>query len=137
MESSSDLLEIKNRILVLENKVKTIENLLDQNPEKKKIKSVSLSEFIIEKKPFGDIQRTLIIGYYLENYKNYNSFNVKDLESGFKDAREKAPKNISLNIFMNAKKGYFIELEKKDGMKAYGLSNSGIRFIENGFKKDE
>jgi len=133
MESSSEILEINNRIEVLENKIATIENILIQNPEKKKIKSKSLSEFFIEKKPSGDIQKTLTIGYYLENYKNNDSFNVKDLEKGFKDAREKAPKNINLNIFMNAKKGYFIELEKKNGMKAYSLSNSGADFIEGGF----
>jgi len=66
-----------------------------------------------------------------------SSFNVKDLERGFREAKEKAPANINYNVIQNIKSGYMAEAkERKDKLKAWYLTNSGERFVENGLKKE-
>jgi hypothetical protein len=89
-------------------------------------KQLSIREFILSKKPQSDTEKTLIIGFYLEKYEKVKPFNVSDLEAGFRRAKEPAPDNINYNAYQNVKKGYFDEAkEKKDGLKAWYLTNSG------------
>ena len=88
------------------------------------------------KKPKDDIQKTLIVGYYLEKYDNLSSFNSKDLENGFRSAKESIPDNINYKVIKNIEKGYMMEAkEKKDKLKAWNLTGSGERFVENDLKE--
>lgn len=121
-----------------ETRISKLERLL--SPEKSEIakKKMSIKEFIIEKRPKGDVQKTLTIGYFLEKCGEIASFNVKDLENGFRNARERVPSNIGDKITKNIKNGHMDEAkEKRNGLKAWYLTNSGERFIENDFKKEE
>jgi hypothetical protein len=64
------------------------------------------------------------------------SFNVKDLEGGFRAAKEKVPLNINDKINMNTKKGMMMEAdEKKDNFTAWVLTNKGEKFVKNDFKE--
>jgi hypothetical protein len=102
------------------------------------VKEISIKEFILSKKPKDDVQKTLAIGYFLEQHQHYTSFNVKDIESGFRASKEKVPLNIPDKIQMNLKKGQMMEAkEKKDNIKAYVLTNSGDRYVENNFQKED
>jgi hypothetical protein len=84
------------------------------------------------------VQKTLAIGYYLEKFRNLSSFNLNDLKNGFKEAKEKVPLNIPDKIQKNIAKGYMMEATaKKDGLKAYTLTGSGDKFVENGFKEQQ
>jgi len=97
-----------------------------------KIKKLSLKEFMLMKQPTDDVQKTLIIGYYLERLEGMNSFNAKDLAEGFRSAREPVPLNINDKINLNVRKGYImLAKEKKDNFKAWILTNSGERSVEN------
>jgi len=59
------------------------------------------------------------------------------LEEYFKKAKEKPPLNINNKVNANIKKGYMMEVdEKKDNLKCWCLTNSGIEFCENNFKKE-
>lgn len=78
-----------------------------------------------------------MIGYYLEHYKDISPFNAKDLEDGFREARESVPKNINLMVIRNIEKGRMMEAEqKKDDLKSWTLTNTGERAVEEGFKKE-
>ena len=102
-----------------------------------RVKKISIKEFILSKKPNDDVQKTLAIGYYLEKHEGLPCFNVKDIEKGYRDAKEKPPKNINDSVYKNIKKGYIMETkEKKDKLKAWTLTNTGEGFVENGFKKE-
>ena len=95
----------------------------------------SVRHFILEKSPTDDVQRTLAIGYFLEKHADYKSFNAKDIEKGFVEAREKVPGNVSDKVLKNVWKGTMMQVqEDKDGLKAYVLTNAGTKFVESGFK---
>jgi len=123
----------EQRILQLEAKFAstTIERIVDE-------KKQSIAEFILDRKPTSDTQKTLCIGYFLEHKNNLVSFTVSDIEQGFKDAKEKIPYNISDQVYKNIAKGHMMETkEKKESARLIKLTSSGDRFVENNFKKQK
>lgn len=96
-------------------------------------RETSLFEFIKQKKLESHGDRVVGMAYYLYKYKGVDPFNVKDIEKMYDEARLSLPKNLSDIIAKQAKnKGYFIECsEKKDGLKAWKISASGIEYIES------
>jgi len=98
-------------------------------------KAPSIRQFMVEKAPTDDVQRTLVIGYFIEKHAEGKSFNAKDIEKGFVEAREKVPGNVSDKVLKNVWKGTMMQVqEDKDGMKAYVLTNAGTKLVDNGFK---
>ena len=94
-------------------------------------KKLSVKEFLLTKKPTDDVQRTLVIGYYLEHFESMDRFNARDLSDGFRSAKEPLPTNINDKVNSNIGKGYMMEAkEKKDKFKAWVLTNSGEKFVE-------
>ena len=137
MALNEEIMEIKKKLKEYEERISKLESLSQTKPETVE-KKISIKEFILSKKPKNDVQKTLVVGYYLEKYKNYSPFNVKDLKRGFITAREKVLKNIGDKVQKNIKKGHMMEFEeKKDNLKAWILTNSGEKNIESGFKKGE
>ncbi|MBI5892662.1 MAG: hypothetical protein HZB79_03245 [Deltaproteobacteria bacterium] len=131
--SDTEIVEIKKKLEEHEKRILQLESLFNDKPETVK-KKISVKEFIISKRPKGDIQKTLVIGYYLEKYEGFSSFNAKDLESCFGTAKESIPGNINYKVIKNIEKGYMAEAkEKKDNLKAWYLTNSGEGHVEDGF----
>ncbi len=99
-------------------------------------KQQSIKEFLLVKKPKDDVQRTLLIGYYLEKYRHIPSFNVRDLEEGLREAKEPIPGNINDKVNINIKSGCLMEAaEKKDKLKAWTLTVTGEQLVERDLKK--
>lgn len=122
----------------LENHEKRISRLEAQPQEKEETikKKLSVKEFILSKKPKNRVQKTLVIGYYLEKYESCSPFNVKELEAGFRSAKEPVPDNINRAVIGNIAQGYLMEAkEKKDGKMAWELTNLGEQYIEGGLAK--
>ncbi|MBA7628155.1 hypothetical protein ES703_35630 [subsurface metagenome] len=137
MMSDEEIMEIRKKLEGHEERISKLESLSQTKPEIVK-KKISIKEFILSKKPKNDVQKTLTVGYYLEKYENFLFFSIKDLKSNFIAAREKVPKNIGDKVQLNIKKGHMMEVkEKKDNFKAWSLTNSGEKYIRNGFKKGE
>lgn len=134
---NEEIERIKKTLEDHEKRIVKLENLLVSRPltiEKK----LSIKEFILSKNPTNDSQKTLAIGYYLEKHEGLPSFNVKDLEKGFHDAKESAPENINYKVIVNIQKGYMMESkEKKDNLKAWNLTNSGEKSVESDFEKEK
>ena len=98
-------------------------------------KKTSIKEFLLNHPPTDDVRRTLAIGYFLENQAGMTSFNKADLEKGYRDAKEKVPSNISVNIGRCIKQGQMMEAaEKKDNKTAYVVTRSGEEFVRSGYK---
>lgn len=130
--------EIADIIKKLEDHERRI-SALEEMPQKtiSEGKKLSVKEFILEKKPSDDVQRTLVIGYYLEHFEGMDKFNVKDLTEGFRLAREPLPANINDKVNLNIAKGCLMAAkEKKDKFKAWCLTNRGEKFVENGLKTE-
>lgn len=114
-----------------EKRIQRLEQLYKSKPTTTK-KQISIKEFILSKKPKNDVEKTLVIGYYLENFRDMSYFNAKDLEEGFREAKEKVPKNVNDKAYQNIKRGFMMEAkEKKDKLKAWNLTSTGERFVEN------
>ncbi len=124
-----------------EKRIKTLEQRLGaaevtvQPPVPPAPKAPSIRQFMIEKGPTDDVQRSLVIGYFLEKQAGMVSFNAKDIEKGFVDAREKVPGNVADKMLKNVWKGHMMQVsDDKDGLKAYVLTNTGTKFVEAGIK---
>ena len=126
------------RIAKLEERVSALEGAEIANPENPKptrTKDISIREFLLARKPSGDVQKTLAIGYYLETHEKISPFNISDLTKYFELAKEPTPENINDKINLNIKKGHLTEAKnKKENKKAWIVTNSGEQFLESGFK---
>ncbi|MCI0450448.1 MAG: hypothetical protein L0Y79_11825 [Chlorobi bacterium] len=130
---------IKQQIEDHETRLSKLEKLLSGNTTPEKInKKISLREFLNSVNANKEIQKALSICYYLEKYQELESFNLRDLEIGYREAKEPIPQgNLPYKLFMLVKKGWIMEAkDKKDGMKAYVSTNSAALLVENGFKKN-
>lgn len=77
------------------------------------------------------LQKTLVLGYFLEKFDGLSCFNVKELQKGFLLAKEKTPTNINDMINKNISKGFMMEAqEKKDKKKTWCLTNLGEKYVE-------
>jgi hypothetical protein len=77
-----------------------------------------------------------VIGYFLEKFEGLGQFNVNDVEDGFKEAREPAPRNLNEMVNKNIGKGFMMESGEKDGLKAWNLTNSGEAYVEKKVGKE-
>jgi hypothetical protein len=99
-------------------------------------KKLSLKEFLLERPPTTDIQRTLAVGYFIETHAGMASFTKADLEKGYRDAKEPVPSNIGVNIKHCIKNGHMMEAEeKKNNKAAYIITRRGEQFVAAGYKK--
>ena len=116
-------------------------SVLEDAPAKKiqaEGKKLSVKEFLLTKKPNDDVQRTIVIGYYLEHFESMDSFNTRDLADGFRSAKEPLPSNINDKVNSNIDKEYMMKAkEKKDKLKAWFLTNTGEKFVEEGLPEGE
>src|ERR1044072_6216601 len=88
--------EILASVRRLEARVAKLETSNDGRPQHAEPqKKLSLREFLTEHGPSNGVQRTLAIGYFLENYDGASPFTAADFERGFRAARETVPPNIN------------------------------------------
>lgn len=131
----TEIQQIKEQLKQHENRILELEDIFKSKPEVKK--QLSIKEFLLPKKPKDEVQKTLAICYYLEKHKGMGIFNAKDIEEGFREAKEKVPDNINYKVIQNIKGGYLMEAkEKKDNLKAWTLTSTGEYFTKNDFKKE-
>lgn len=130
---------LQKQIDDLKQRVASLEDIVFQEKKSNQVKGhrkkkLSIREFLIEKKPSNDVEKTLAIGYYFEKYGGVSSFNVDDLQQGYEKAKEKRPINLNDKVNLNIKKGHIAEAsEKKNNKKAWYVTNSGATFLENNF----
>jgi hypothetical protein len=134
--SVEDMLNaIKSQLEDHEKRIAYLEKRPDDKGETT-TKKLSIREIFISKKPKTDVDKTLLVGYYLEIFQDYTSFNVSDIEVGFRSAKEPPPGNISDVVNKNIRKGFIMSAEeKKDNKQAWVLTNLGIQYVDNDLKK--
>jgi hypothetical protein len=119
----------------LEERVERLEKRLEGGSavEAAKSKRLSAKEFLLSKNPKSETQKVVALAYFLERQGALASFNVSDLETAFRAAREKLPKNMNDAVNKNIARGFLMPAhEKKDSKKAWQLTSTGERFVENG-----
>lgn len=131
---------LKQRIEELEDRVKDLEDGLADTVKTTTVRDpenrVNLIEFLNQKNLDDDVKRTLAIAYWLSDFKKVDSLNVLDIEKYFQLARYAVPKNLNDKINMNVKNRHMALLkEKKDGKKAWYVTNIGANMVENELNK--
>lgn len=133
--------KLKERLENLERRVELLERVLASEKaivSHHSSKDLSLREFLSQKEPFTDVERTLAIGYYLEQSREVRSFNIDDPRKEFLTAKMKQPKNINDTVNLNVRKGTMMEAGgKKDNKKVWVLTDTGEKMVEKGFGKEE
>lgn len=129
MSEEDTLKEILTKLEEHERRITSLEGIPGE--KKGEGKKLSIKEFILEKKPSDDVQRTLVIGYWLEHFEDMDKFNAKDLAEGYRSAKEPLPANINDKVNSNIRGGRMMQAkEKKDKFKGWLLTNSGEKFVE-------
>lgn len=128
--------DLHARLAELEARVAKLENANSAGSERvnglTQVKRISAKEFLMSKSVQSELQKVLVLAYYLEHQEALSCFNVSDLEAVFRSAREKLPKNMNDAVNKNIARGFFMEAaEKKDSKKAWNLTSTGERFVEN------
>lgn len=134
---SEEILRMKKQLEEHEERISKLEKLLQRKPKKFK-KKLSIREFMLSKNPKSEMERTLAVAYYLEEFQDFTSFHSKDLENGFRKAKAKIPRNINYEVIRNIQKGYMEEAEaKKENRKAWYLTNTGAKYVDDDFGKEK
>lgn len=133
-----ELREIKQKLKDFEERLSVLEKLFEERGDEiKEQKMISIGEFMMKAKPQTDIQRTLVVAYFLENMVGKSPFNKKDIEETFKKAKVPVPKNINLCVYKNIQHGFLMEHKKKQGkLKTWSLTRTGEEFVDNKIKKE-
>jgi hypothetical protein len=134
--STDELPEIKRIVEEHERRIAHLESPAKEKPTKP-VKQLSIKEFVLQKRPPTDLDKILVVGYYLERYRNVSPFIAKDLEELFIEAKEPVPANINDAVNKNIEKGYIMDAKKKDSKKAWTLTATGERFVENDLKEED
>jgi predicted nucleotidyltransferase component of viral defense system len=94
-------------------------------------RKVSLSEFFNSKNPKSHGDKILVFGYYLEKIMNESSFNLAEIERCYMQSRMPKTKNFRPYITQLIRDGFLMDAEeKKDSKKAWILTDSGIKYVE-------
>jgi hypothetical protein len=116
---------------VLTDILDVIEYILES--EKPITKMPTVYEFMQKLNLKSHTNKVLCLAYFLEKYKQLESFSLNDIKEAYKEARLVMPKNINDYLYkLTTKKGYLIEVGKKeDKLKSWRLSADGIKFVES------
>ena len=126
-----DQQQIEQLLRKLESRVSALEKQFETELPAVPAKKESAKEFLLKKNIRSETQKVLALAYYAERHGGLVSFNVPDLEIAFRAAREKLPKNLNDAVNKNVARGLLMEAEqKKDSKKAWQLTATGERFVE-------
>jgi hypothetical protein len=94
---------------------------------------VSLVEFVNEKQPETHPDRVITIAAFLYKYRGVELFTSTDIEACYSDAFLKKSSNYNRDINANRKKGLIADAhEKKEGRKAFRITQKGLQYVEQG-----
>lgn len=92
-------------------------------------KGMSAAQFFKKVSPKSDVDRVLAAGYFLEKFKNQDSFTAAEVAATIKDAKIPPPKNTNHSINQNIKKGHMMPSGDKEGKMAFVLTSDGEEAI--------
>ena len=93
---------------------------------------MQLNEFLALKSPKTHPERVTLIAYYYHHERN-ESITIKDVAEAYSRARVKKPQNVPDVIATCVRRGHLIDTEKKDGFKAWIITQGGDVSVEQGF----
>jgi hypothetical protein len=92
-------------------------------------KGLSAAQFFKKVSAKTDLDRVLAAGYFLEKFKNQDSFTSSEVKDIIRGAKTPPPRNTSDSISKNIKKGYIMPSGDKEGKMAFVLTSDGEETI--------
>lgn len=120
--------EIEVRLSKVESQFLSINSVPSNGIHINKVKSPK--EFLLNKNPKDDVQKTFYLGYFLEKEKGKENFSVDDLKEAFRAAKIPLPQNIHDKVNKNISKGLFMDGGLVDGKKTWMLTATGEQVYE-------
>lgn len=131
MTSSDSIADLRRRLEALEQRVAELEQAKQPGVPKRSPKGMAMNEFLRAFGPTSEVERGLGVAYYLCQYGGLGSFNIEDLRGGLRQAALAEPANISDLCNKLVRKYWFDAVpQKKDDLKAWELTNTGIEEVE-------
>ncbi len=135
--------EIIARLDAINQRLQAIENLLTaQSPADTKVtknatpaRQMSVAEYVLEKNPTDDTERTLVLASFLEIFREQTNFTADELRRLFIESRLKAPSNVNDKIGKRIQKGHIMPVGERDGKKTWCLTMTGQAVVKEGFGK--
>jgi len=88
-------------------------------------KEMSVAQFFKRISSKTDIDRVLAAGYFLEKFKNQDSFTASEISETVREAKISPPSNTNDSINKNIKKGNMMPSGDKEGKRAFVLTSDG------------
>lgn len=93
-------------------------------------KELSPSEYIKRLAPKNQSEKALILAYYLEKHKGFDSFTTTELTDLGREAKQPRFTNISDTVSSQVQQGMLMGAGKKEANRAYALTTSGEEYVE-------
>ena len=101
---------------------------------------LSTAEFVLKHQIKKHTDLVLGFGYFIEKVKGADKFTPGDITSCYYEAKLD-PSNTSQMIIQNIKRGFLMEAKGSEkgakGRKYFTVTQSGLKYVENGFKKQK
>lgn len=94
------------------------------------------NELMVKFKPRNITDKIILMVYYLWKH-NTKSVNAHDMRSIFDQAQEGQPRNWGAMMTNLVSKGFVAKTVKKDNIRAWAITNSGITHVESQILKKE
>jgi len=95
-------------------------------------------ELLRKSKASNMTDKMMVMIYYLWKYKGMDSVNVSDINELLQKSREPLPSNTTALLGYLNGKGLLTGSAKKDNLKAWRITNTGVEYVENEIlKKDK
>lgn len=91
---------------------------------------LGLNEFLASRNAETHPDRVLAIAYFQERYSGGPPLTTKDLVDAYQRARLKRPQNFPDVIATLVRKGYLTEEARRDGLKCWGITGTGVTHLE-------
>lgn len=138
---TNDIEELKEQVNGLQMRIETLE-AYHKGGQTVQPRALSIGEFIAEynsKTSLND--KTLLIGYFKEINEQISPLTKSVIESGFDEAREHPPKNISDSINSNLDKKLFMLVkspnDEKSSERTFKITTTGIKRVEEELKREK
>ncbi len=98
---------------------------------------MSLNEFLAKVRLSSYVDRVVAIAYYFFHGAQQDAVTRQELLATFKKSRMAPPKNISDVVAQCIRKGMLVDAEPKEGQKAWAITQTGERFVEERLRPPE
>jgi hypothetical protein len=128
------------RLAALEERVSALEAKFARAPSETTsgvppAKAETIREYLNARGPRSAVDMALAVALWLERDGGVTAITTDDIVEGFGQAKEPLPTNPADLLYQNGRRGYMAtSKEKKNGSKAWFVTNTGTKFVESGFK---